>query len=47
LWGLTTSGDPQAAALFAWSTGRRRHQALARRCHYQRRLALIQHELQL
>ena len=34
-----TISDDAADQLLAWSHWRRRHQAVARRCHYQRRLA--------
>jgi hypothetical protein len=42
---LTVLPPPKAS--LAWSDWRRRHQALAQRCHYQRRLARLNDELQL
>jgi hypothetical protein len=38
--------EPDPARVLAWSRWRRRHQARARRCHYQRRHARTQ-ELRL
>ena len=40
LYRLIWQTRPTAPAVLAWSRWRRRHQARARRCHYQRRLAL-------
>ena len=40
LYRLIWQNRPTAPAVRAWSRGRRRHQARARLCHYQRRLAL-------
>jgi hypothetical protein len=40
LWAVGQAGSAQATSfVFAWSHWRRRHQARARRCHYQRHLA--------
>jgi len=38
---------PPAAFVLAWSRWRRRHQAQAKRCHYQRRLAHLDAQVQL
>lgn len=47
LWRLIWSAMPSPAAVLAWSRWRRRHQAQARRCHYQRRLAHLKPQVQL
>jgi len=39
LWRLVWAAPRDNHQVLAWSTWRRRHQARARRCHYQRRLA--------
>jgi hypothetical protein len=39
LWGLVWAELRDQRQVLAWSTWRRRHQARARRGHYQRRLA--------
>jgi len=41
LWALGQAASTEAAThVLAWSEWRRRHQARAQRCHYQRHLAL-------
>ena len=42
LWGVVWGRRPAAEASLRWSWWRRRHQARAKRCHYQRRLARAQ-----
>jgi hypothetical protein len=40
LWAVGQAVSAEATSfVFAWSHWRRRHQARARRCHYQRHLA--------
>jgi hypothetical protein len=41
LWRLLWPRALPPAAVLAWSVWRRRHQAIARRCHYRRRLARL------
>ena len=41
LWRLIWRTPPPPAFVLAWSLWRRRHQARARRCHYQRRVAQL------
>jgi len=41
LWHLVWRRLPPPGEVLAWSRWRRRHQALARRCHYRRRLARL------
>ena len=41
LWRLLWPLALPPPAVLAWSLWRRRHQALARRCHYRRRLARL------
>jgi len=43
LWRLLWSTALPPTLILAWSVWRRRHQALARRCHYRRRLARLAH----
>jgi hypothetical protein len=45
LWHLTWQYVPSLIAVIGWSLWRRRHQAIARACHYKRRSR--RHELQL
>ncbi len=47
LYRLVWQGLPPPEQTLAWSDWRRRHQAIARRCHYQRRLARLNHHVQL
>ena len=47
LWRLVWRTLPSPEAVLAWSRWRRRHQAQARRCHYQRRLARLALQVQL
>jgi hypothetical protein len=42
---LVWNAIPPPQRSLDWSHWRRRHQAIARRCHYQRRLARINAEL--
>ncbi len=44
---LVWSANPPPAFVLAWSRWRRRHQAQARRSHYQRRLARLGTQVQL
>ena len=37
LWGVVWRAFPTVEQVLAWSTWRRHHQAVAKRCHYQRR----------
>lgn len=37
LWGVVWRTVPTVDQVLAWSTWRRHHQALAKRCHYKRR----------
>jgi hypothetical protein len=39
VWRLSNADATKPARALAWSRWRRRHQARARRCHYQRRQA--------
>jgi len=47
LWRLVWHTLPAPEAVLNWSRWRRRHQAQARRCHYQRRLAQLALQVQL
>ena len=47
LWRLVWRTLPPPELVLAWSRWRRRHQAQARRCHYQRRLAQLDLHVQL
>jgi hypothetical protein len=47
LWRLLWRSAPPPDFVLAWSRWRRRHQAEARRCHYQRRLARLGQQVQL
>ncbi len=47
LWRLVWPLPPPPEFVLAWSRWRRRHQAQARRCHYQRRLAQLGPQVQL
>lgn len=47
LWRLVWWRLPPPYRVLAWSRWRRRHQALARRCHYKRRLAKLDQQVQL
>jgi hypothetical protein len=40
LWRLVWQVVPTAACVLAWSGWRRAHQAVARTCHYKKRLAV-------
>ncbi len=42
LWRLVWALKPTVAFVLKWSGWRRRHQAVARDCHYKRRLAHLQ-----
>ena len=42
LWRLVWALQPAVAFILKWSEWRRRHQAVARDCHYKRRLAHLQ-----
>jgi len=37
LWGVIWRAFPSVDQVLAWSTWRRHHQAVAKRCHYKRR----------
>jgi hypothetical protein len=37
LWGVVWRAFPSVEHVLAWSTWRRHHQAVAKRCHYRRR----------
>jgi hypothetical protein len=41
LWGVVWRTFPSVEHVLAWSTWRRRHQAVAKRCHYRRRGVLL------
>jgi hypothetical protein len=41
LWGVVWRAFPSADHVLAWSTWRRHHQAVAKRCHYQRRGVIL------
>lgn len=43
LWWLVWRRLPTDEEVVGWSRWRRRHQAQAKRCHYQRRAARIKH----
>ena len=47
LWRLVWAVKPVIAAVLGWSVWRRRHQAIARVCHYTRRLRSLDQQLQL
>jgi transposase-like protein len=42
LWKLAWAVQPAVALVLGWSTRRRRHQAIAQRCPYQRRIKNLQ-----
>jgi hypothetical protein len=44
---LLWAQPPPAAFTLHWSWWRRRHQARAKRCHYQRRLARLREKVRL
>jgi len=37
LWGVVWRAFPSVEHVLAWSTWRRQHQAVAKRCHYRHR----------
>ena len=41
LWGVVWRAFPSVEHVLAWSTWRRHHQAVAKRCHYQRRGSIL------
>jgi len=41
LWQMLRPPPPDDVFVWAWSWWLRHHQALAKRCHYKRRLALL------
>jgi hypothetical protein len=41
LWGVVWRAFPTVEQVLAWSIWRRRHQAVAKRCHYRRRGAIL------
>jgi hypothetical protein len=41
LWGVVWRAFPSVEHVLAWSTWRRHHQAVAKRCHYQRRGVIL------
>ncbi len=47
LWRLVWVVKPTVGFILGWSVWRRRHQAVARACHYKRRLARLGQQLQL
>jgi hypothetical protein len=47
LWRLIWAVEPAVQFVLEWSVWRRRHQAVARHCHYQRRLARLGQQVQL
>jgi hypothetical protein len=47
LWRLVWAVNPLIAAVLGWSVWRRHHQAIAKACHYQRRLHGLDQHLQL
>jgi hypothetical protein len=47
VWRLVWAVTPVVAAVLSWSVWRRRHQAIARACHYTRRLHGLDQHLQL
>jgi hypothetical protein len=46
LWGVVWRAFPSIEHVLAWSTWRRHHQAVAKRCHY-RRHGVILDQIQL
>lgn len=47
LYRLIWRRHPTSESVLRWSQWRRRHQAIARRCHYRRRLKRLTTNLQL
>jgi hypothetical protein len=47
LWRLVWAVTPIVAVVLSWSVWRRQHQAIARACHYSRRVHLLHQHLQL
>jgi hypothetical protein len=41
LWGVVWQALPSVAHVLAWSTWRRHHQAVAKRCHSRRRGVIL------
>ena len=41
LWGVVWRAFPTVEHVLAWSVWRRHHQAVAKRCHYQRRGVIL------
>ena len=41
LWGVVWRALPSVEQVLAWSAWRRHHQAVAKRCHYQRRGVIL------
>ena len=41
LWGVVWRAFPPVELMLAWSIWRRRHQAVAKRCHYRRRGVIL------
>jgi hypothetical protein len=41
LWGVAWRAFPSVAQVLAWFAWRRHHQAVAKRCHYQRRGVIL------
>lgn len=41
LWGVVWRAFPSVEHVLAWSVWRRHHQAVAQRCHYQRRGVIL------
>lgn len=41
LWGVVWRAFPTVEHVLAWSTWRRHHQAVAKRCHYKRRGVIL------
>lgn len=47
VWQVGWAVQPLVTVVLTWSVWRRHHQALARACHYQRRLRHLEQQLQL
>jgi hypothetical protein len=47
VWQVVWAVTPLVAAVLGWSVWRRQHQAIARICHYQRRVQHLAPEVQL
>jgi hypothetical protein len=47
VWRVVWAVKPIVASVLGWSVWRRHHQAMARTCHYKRRLRRLDQQIQL